>query len=174
MGFSISWVALKGLSKTEALSRLGLVDSGEPDEFNESPISIAALPSGWLIVVSNDVEHFLDDMLLQRLSRDCELLCCAVEEHCMLSIAIQYLNGQEKWAIRHEGDGDDIFHLVKAGILPEFYAQIEDDMMSTQRNEGGRDAGVDYIFEIPLLTAKEVCGYKHDESNFAFTALETN
>ena len=90
----------------------------------------------------------------------------------MLSVAIDYLNGQEKWAIRHEGDGDDIFHLERTGALPEFYTQIEDEMISTQRNEGGRDAGVDYIFEIPLLTAKNACGFKHDESNFAFTALE--
>lgn len=38
MGFSISWLAFKGLSKAEVLKRTGFRDSGAYDEANESPL----------------------------------------------------------------------------------------------------------------------------------------
>jgi hypothetical protein len=36
-------------------------------------------------------------------------------------------------------------------------------MEHTQAAEGGDAAEVDYIFEIPLLVAKALVGFKHDE-----------
>jgi hypothetical protein len=37
-------------------------------------------------------------------------------------------------------------------------------MEELQLAEGGDDAGVDYIFEIPLKVAQSLVGFKHDEN----------
>lgn len=36
-------------------------------------------------------------------------------------------------------------------------------MEARQLKPGGDSADVDYIFEIPLLAAKRIVGFKHDE-----------
>jgi hypothetical protein len=36
-------------------------------------------------------------------------------------------------------------------------------MEAKQKQEGGDEANVDYIFEIPLLVAKSITGFKHDQ-----------
>ena len=51
------------------------------------------------------------------------------------------------------------------GIPPEIYAAIRKDMEELQLAEGGDDAVVDYISEIPLDVAKSLVGFKHDEIN---------
>ena len=43
-------------------------------------------------------------------------------------------------------------------------AAIQIEMENAQRAEGGDDADVDYIFEIPLKVAQTLVGFKHDEN----------
>ena len=54
MGFSIAWVAVSGMDKAALLERLSLVDTGEEDEANESPISGTQLPGGWTLLFLKD------------------------------------------------------------------------------------------------------------------------
>ena len=49
------------------------------------------------------------------------------------------------------------------GTPPEVFPAIRKEMEEMQRAEGGDQAGVDYIFEIPLGVAKSLVGFKHDE-----------
>ena len=36
-------------------------------------------------------------------------------------------------------------------------------MKATQDEEGGADADVDCLFDVPLMLATALCGYRHDE-----------
>ena len=45
----------------------------------------------------------------------------------------------------------------------ECFASIRREMEEAQRAEGGDDANVDYIFEIPLKVAESMVGFKHDQ-----------
>jgi len=48
---------------------------------------------------------------------------------------------------------------------PRGSAEVRDEYSAQQAAEGGAGAGVDYYFEIPLVVAKSLVGFKHDEQN---------
>lgn len=172
MGFSICWIGVKGQDKIGALKLFEMRDTGVEDETNDAPYSAANTESNWAIIWSNDLTFAGDEPRLGRISKMSPLLACFVEEHTMFSLAILYEGGEAIWSIMHQGDGEDVFHLEKAGAIPSFLVEIEDHLMAKQRAEGGRAADVDYVFEIPLLAAKQLTGFKHDEVGPVFTVAE--
>jgi hypothetical protein len=166
MGFAISWVAIKGKSKDDVLATVELTDTAEQDEANESPISGAELGSGWYVLFLNTYGHKLvEPKSLERLSTGCEVLACMVEEHVMASSAEMYKDGQTVWHVAHQGDGEDIYDLTVAGALPASFQKIRQRLTDAQEHEGRKPPEVDYIFDIPLELAAEICGYKHDQLN---------
>ena len=56
-----------------------------------------------------------------------------------------------------------LFHLVATGALPASYERVKETQLREQESEGGQSADVDLVFEIPLLLAKQLTGFKHDE-----------
>lgn len=177
MGFSISWIAFQNRSKADVLAELGLADTGEPDEANESPISGAELPTGWYVLFFNDHAHpFAGDASLQRFSAQGAVLGCHVEEHVMVSDSVLYENGVRRWRATHDAQ-QKRDHLAVEGTLPAALAEIQAQCLKAWEEAGGKEAGYDYVFEVPLELAKRLCGYKHDEVEFEwgepeFTCLE--
>jgi hypothetical protein len=167
MGFSISWIAIRGIPKAEVCARLALRDSQESDEANESPISGASLPTGWFLLFLNQVTHpFVKVDALRQLSKGCEVVGGQVEEHVMVSAAFCYQDGHRLWNITHESDKGKN-NLEVDGSLPEQFEDIRAKCFSEQRRDDEEgDGDVDYIFEIPLEVAESVCGYKHDQWEF--------
>jgi hypothetical protein len=80
----------------------------------------------------------------------------------MASSSELWSGGKRKWRLSHEGENGPK-GLSVAGELPETLDTIQREMEDLQLAEGGDDADVDYIFEIPLKVAKELVGFKHDE-----------
>lgn len=66
------------------------------------------------------------------------------------------------WSASHDAQ-DGIFNLVATGDLPSSFDPLRERKFREQESEGGLAANVDLIFEIPLLLAKELTGFKHDE-----------
>lgn len=162
MGFSISWIAVSGTPKADILQILSLVDTAESDEANESPVSGAELPGGWYLLFLNDIVHpFTQAPLLQRLSAGGKVLVCQIEEHVMASAAIMYENSVNIWSVTHESE-NGIYHLAQDGVLPPSLDKIHAEMKASQDAEGGDDADVDYIFDVPVVLAAAICGYRHD------------
>ncbi len=177
MGFSISWMAVSGKSKDEILESLSFVDTDEEDEVNESPVSGAQLPGGWYVIFFNDVLHpDTQPAKVQRLSKGCKILVCQIEEHVMTSTATMYENGVPIWSVVHDAQSG-IYHLEQTGAPPSALDRIHAEMKASQDEEGGADADVDMLFDVPLMLAAEICGYRHDECELAsgeepaFTAL---
>jgi hypothetical protein len=163
MGFSISWIAFSGKSKQQVLSALNVIDTTEPDEANESPISGAALRDGWYLVFLNDCFHPLIDVeTLKRLSRGGTVLGCQVEEHIMVSAAFLYADGCRVWNLTHEAEKGH-YNLESEGELPPAFEKIHQHLTAEQDREGGEEAGVDFLFDVPIELAASLCGYRHDQ-----------
>jgi hypothetical protein len=162
MGYSQSWLAVKGKPPTAVLETLGLRGTGTREENAESPIVGAELPSGWYLVVTGRSGHrLMRDQTLQRLSAGCEVVTGDVEEHVMVSVATGWRDGQRVWTVTHDAQRD-MEHLQTEGDLPAAFASIRDRLRSEQQKAGGRKADVDYIFDVPVELAQTLTGYRHD------------
>lgn len=163
MGFSIAWCAVREENAPQFLEQLGLVSTSQTEEVPESLISTARLQSGWRVLWYNKYDcPFFRTEDLSRISKDQDILLCLVEEHVMASSAEYWSRGERVWWVSHEGDSGPK-GLSFEGHLPECFASVKKDMEEAQRAEGGDEADVDYIFEIPLKIAQSLAGFKHDE-----------
>jgi hypothetical protein len=165
MGFSISWLAVR----TDDLDRLfemaGVTPTAESDEWLESEFSGSGLQDGWYFFQALGCDHpIISGDSLSQISTLGETVACSVEEHVMVSIAEGWCDGARSWKIAHNAQ-EGMFDLSADGELPAHFDAIKDDFVSQQNAEGGEDAGVDFIFDIPLRVAKKICGYKHDEGS---------
>lgn len=164
MGYSIAWILVRGKTKDDILAQLSLADTGEPDEANESPVSGAALPGGAYLVFFNDMAHPATQApSMRQLSAGCEALGCQVEEHVMASAAFLYKDGAKAWDVVHLAE-EGLYHLAVDGTPPALLDTIHAEMKATQDEQGGADAQVDCLFEVPLMLATALCGYRHDEA----------
>ena len=80
----------------------------------------------------------------------------------MFSSAEEWRSGKQIWCARHEGENGPI-NLQTTGVLPPSFQALERKFKEAQESDGGADADVDYYFEIPLMAAKQIMGFKHDE-----------
>jgi len=163
MGFAVTWCAVPEAKAEQFLARLALSPTGETEEFPESLIATAKLDTGWRILWYNEYGcRFLGARDLGNLSMDHDVLLCLLEEHVMASSAEFWSGGKRKWWLSHDGE-DGPKGLSTDGELPESFPAIRKQLEETQLAEGGDDADVDYIFEIPLKVAQALVGFKHDE-----------
>jgi len=163
MGFSATWCAVREEVAQKVLDQLALSPTGETEEFPESLISAAKLDTGWRVIWYNKYGcPFLTPAQLGTISKEQDVLMCLVEEHVMASSAEFWSSGRRKWWISHAGENGPK-GLSTEGDLPGCYPSIRSEMEEAQRAEGGDNAGVDYIFEVPLKVAQSIVGFKHDE-----------
>jgi hypothetical protein len=113
--------------------------------------------------------RLLAPAVLERLSAGCDLLTCTVEEHVMFSEATGWNNGERTWKVTHRGE-DGPIRVDEDGTLPPGYSSIRDRLIATQEAEGGARAEVDYLFDIPVVLAQSIVGYKHDDVSSPFGA----
>ncbi len=162
MGYSQSWLAVKGKPTAAVLETLGLRGTGTHEEIAESPIVGAELPGGWyLVVFGRSGDPLMSDVVLQRLSAGCEVVTGDVEEHVMVSVATGWENGRRLWSVTHDAQRD-MEHLQTEGEMPSVFTPIRDRLRSEQQAAGGNKSDVDYIFDAPVELAQTLTGYRHD------------
>jgi len=101
MGYSLSWIAVKGTSPEETRSLLGARPTDAWEEFPESRITAAELPAGWYLLVFQRKE--LGHELLKKLSSRGELVYCYVEEYVMVSSCAGWRQAEMIWSIVDDG-----------------------------------------------------------------------
>ena len=163
MGYSITWCAVPEGHAEALLAHLKLSPTGEVEEIPESPVSNAKLDTGWRILWCNKYAWpLLRANELSEISKNYAVLMCLVEEHVMASSSELWSGGKREWWISHEGENGPK-GLSFDGVLPDCFSTIKSQMEKAQLAEGGEEADVDYIFEIPLKVAQTIVGFKHDE-----------
>jgi len=163
MGYSITWCAVKESEAQDLLDYLGMSQTGEVEEFPESPLSTAKLDTGWRVIWCNEYAcPSLKSEVLEAISSEHDILLCLVEEHVMASSAELWSGGNRVWWISHEGENGPK-GLDTDGTLPDVFPEIKSKMEEAQLSEGGEEADVDFLFEIPLKVAESLVGFKHDE-----------
>jgi hypothetical protein len=160
MGYSLSWIAVKGKPPQAVRDEFSFRMTDAREEIPESELSAVEMPSGWYLIVSNHTEQVVSDAAMRRLSSSgCELVTCFVEEHVMVSRATGWKDGQLKWSVTHDAQ-KGLMHLDVQGEPPPELAAIRDQKFAEQ---AAGDSDCDYLFDIPVETARSVAGYRHDQ-----------
>ena len=170
MGYSVSWLATRGLGPDGACARLGLQFTGESEVVPESPLSGLAL-GDWFIVFANDFS-FVGSLPLDALSRSADVLTCSIEEHVMVSVAEGWADGKCYWRVTHDSR-QGLEHVNATGQLPSVFSSILADQRAEQTRAGGLTADVDHLFDVPVLLGYELTGFRHDRSGQTFKRLRT-
>jgi hypothetical protein len=158
MGYSLSWLAVKGKPSQAVREELGFRPTGKREELPESDLSAVEMPNGWYLIVSDHTELIGSDAAWQRLSSSgCELVTCFVEEHVMVSAATGWHDGKMIWSVTHDVQKGRK-HLEIQGEPPPQFAAIRDELSAKDVPKE-----CDYLFDIPVETARSVAGYRHDE-----------
>jgi hypothetical protein len=160
MGWSLSWAALKDGNLQTVCSALDLRATGKREEFAESKIVGAQLPTGWYVVQFD--RSGMGDRVLARFSRSGEVVCCFVEDHVMVSWASGWRKGNKVWSVVHDCEKGR-FHLDIKGEAPAELKGIAERLIAEQQAAGGEKADVDHVYDVPAELAKELTGYRHDQ-----------
>jgi hypothetical protein len=162
MGYSISWIAVRGMPSDAVLAELKLRRTGKSEDVPESPMSAIVLSGGWFLVFANGCDY-VDRAPLRQVSNSAEVVACAVEEHVMASAARGYSGGEETWCVAHDAQyGLD--HLDVTGEPPRQFASIHKRLADKLAAAGGDDSDVDYLFDVPVELAAKLTGFRHDRS----------
>lgn len=171
MGYSLSWVAVETAGEEALRTEFGLQATGETSEVGpEFDLSGAHLP-GWFLLVADHSDALVDEQLLKSLSSHGRVVAAMVEEHVMFSSSEEWLNGVRVWGAIHVPDAG-LYHIGVEGSLPETYTAIHARQFNEQKKDGGQDAGVDHIIDIPLELAAAIIGFRHDHVGPPFHELE--
>jgi hypothetical protein len=163
MGYSLSWLAFRGVSPEAAMQRLHLTDTGQTVEYASAPVAGQALPDGWHLVVATRCDHpLVSPEALRLLSEGSEVVACSIEEHVMFSSAERWTDGRRAWRIEHASERSRRDIDVE-GLAPESLQAALDRASKQQDAEDSSAAEVDYFFEVPLDVARSIAGFKHDE-----------
>ncbi|MDH5558429.1 MAG: hypothetical protein OEZ03_13855 [Alphaproteobacteria bacterium] len=164
MGFSLAWMAMKDTDADAACAALGMERKGGGQPYPDYEFSGAALPGGWYLAVGDRSGYeFIAHNDHAALSAARDVIVCEVEEHVMSSSAALWRGGACLWKVIHESDNGRC-HLEVEGEPPAEFESVRAEYLAKQDAEGGEDADVDYIFEVPLRLAQDIAGFKHDET----------
>ena len=160
MGYSIAWVAIRGTTLDKALIAAGLSGTSTLAEFAAKPFTGQALQNGWYLLVAKGCDSpLIARKVLTELSSEGQVVACSIEEHVMFSSAEFLQGGQSIWKVEHSSE-KGVRHLSSSGSPSASFQEVAAEANRLQ----AQDSEVDYFFEVPLILARELCGFKHDEA----------
>jgi hypothetical protein len=165
VGFSHSWIAVQGLKQEQVLEALGMEVSDVQTDFLDGT-ALIDWKDDWLLVISDDGRDAFEAYLADLAPRGRAAVVCGIHESVMYSEARGYEAGKEIWGIVHDPDkGESLYSLEVSGQPPEPFDAILHSARAEQDKEGGEDADVDLIFDIPAQLAAAICGFTLGESD---------
>lgn len=164
MGFSCSFIAVKGRDKAEVAIALGLEDTGkvEGEPYRDRALSLAALPTDWILLWSGDYDY-VTPQRLAAVSTGAEALGWRVIDTVMASEAWGYRDGQEVWSILYDCGKEP--PLATSGDLPPPFVEARDRLFADQARSDAQNEQVDYVYDLPAEVAYALTGFRHDEDS---------
>jgi aminoglycoside 6'-N-acetyltransferase I len=158
MGYTISWVALKGGDRKTSCSVFGLRQFGVAEHIHTSDIGGIQMPEGWYLTYFKHKD--IEDSFLEKLSYSGEVVHCFVEEHLMISASSAWKSGRRLWRAAYHAGNDGTHHLEASGDLPAAFERIRATQLAKQNateNQGRPEE--DHVFDVPMELGKELTGF---------------
>jgi hypothetical protein len=163
MGYSLSWLAFRNLPSEIGLARLGLMPTGRKTKEAEAEISGGQMSNGWFLVIAPGCNNpLISETSLRSLSEGSSVVACSIEEHVMFSSSECWEDRVRIWTLKHDAN-QSIRHLDIDGIPPSEYDRLRKEAQEQQDDEETGRGEVDFFFDVPLLLAKTITGFKHDD-----------
>jgi hypothetical protein len=164
MGISLSWVAVEGLPPDVVLSRLELNHTGKDCTYPFVGVASHPLPNGWFLVAATGCDHRIASAeSMSKLSAGCRAVACAVEEHVNFASSDLWQDGKRTWNVQHQGEESPEDILFEGDIPDRFHI-----LLSSVESEDSDNLDGHFHMDIPLILAKEIAGFRHDEANPEF------
>lgn len=164
MGISLSWVAVEALPPDEALLRLSLARTVKKSVYPFKGVAGHVLRNGWFLVAAGRCDHrIISATSMSALSRGCRALACSIEEHVNFASTELWQDGVRVWQVRHQGD-EDSENMSSEGQVPQRFQEL----VATVELEDSENLNGHFHMDIPLILAKEIAGFRHDEANEEF------
>ncbi len=157
MGDIVSWVAVRGRSRTTVLDVLGLAEIESGASGAES-VSFA----DWHIVFDpyvNPPGFLRYPEVLRPLSKGAEVVAYYESSFGPSSSAAGFSDGRQIWGVRHDRDVA-VDHLEHEDDPPGEFA----DFLARARANQASSAEVDYFYEVPTELARLATGFRADNA----------
>jgi hypothetical protein len=155
MGWSCSWIAVRGKETAAILQALALRRPGF-FERRDGSWMCADQPDGWFVVFAprNSAPAEFQDRVFGELSQEGELVFSTVDERAMYSSSAYWKGGERIWSVVYdELEAPD--HLATSGRLPSSYQAQREDL---EEEESG------LLFDVPLALGAELTDFRHDDA----------
>lgn len=151
MGFSFSWIAVRGLSREQVLEALGAEVADVQADILEG-LALFDWPEGWVIVFSDDYRDAIQGQLatLGRLAQSA--VARGFDAEKTYNVAAGYESGHDRWSVT-VNPSRRVFRVV--GHPPE---QLNSIVAAAKAEQANTD--VDLFFEIPAVLAESICGFR--------------
>jgi len=165
MGFRCRWLATRGRDRDAVLGRLKFKVTAEIDEQIYDTGLYALEVDDWLVVIGDGFDHMGDVKRAQgaKLSDEGDVLYLYTDDSAMAFELAMFSEGKELWSIAYDGS-DGVTAPALEGKIPFRVRSLLGSLEKEQAKAGGPKAGVDHIYELAPSYAKELTGFRHDES----------
>ena len=150
MGFSHSWIAVRGLARERALEALGMTMSEIQTDLLQG-IALFDWADSWLVVVSDDYRDALEGQLSKLGNLGEAAVACGTNDEALYFAACGYEAGSDIWSVT-VNPVKHVFRVV--GFPPEQLDPLLAEAKAAQAE------GVDMFTAIPAALAKSICGFE--------------
>ena len=162
-GYAVTASVFHGIDRATVLDRMGLTDTGTPqDETRPAPIAIASLSDGWTVLLCNDPTMARAyEARLAACSAGATVVTCTVDERRYESAASGYHDGAQVWTVTHHGKAAGPHDLTITGTPP---VQLSETVaaMDREETESGYPPGMlDFYFDIPVEVVFALTGFRY-------------
>ena len=165
MGLRCRWLATRGRERDDVLEALRFRVVGELIEAVYDTGLYALEVDDWWVVIGDGFDH-LDKVkraAASALSAGGDVVYMYTDDAAMAFELTLFSGRKELWSIVYDG-ADGVTTPRFQGAVPWAARTLLGTLEKEQAKAGGPKAGVDHIYELAPMFARELVGFRHDES----------
>jgi hypothetical protein len=166
MGINLAWFAVEDADRHDLLARLGLEEAGDSNNEVSVRYACAEFPNGWFILTTKG-SHRAFERALATASAGRLAIAGELSETVMVSQTRAVRDGRQVWSVLHDPN-KDLNGIEFEGEPPSNLGEILAKAQAAQKS----DSEVDYIFDVPIELAAQICGYRPGDGACDWTVLQ--